>query len=143
MKVSRLSSLARPNTVTRLLMIAFFLLFSAVGSLAFAGQPQAGAGGAPPGDSALGGAGDPFTNVQEVTCRVAKALQGPVGIAIGFLVLVGGLIAMQVANRDAIPMITRAVAGTALLIGAGAAFAAIVTGNGCDALNINLAQPVI
>lgn len=82
-------------------------------------------------DTTMTGAGDPFVNVQKATCTVAKALQGPVGIAVGFLVLVGGLIAMQVANRDAIPMISRAVIGTALLIGAAAAFAAIVVDEGC------------
>lgn len=82
-------------------------------------------------DTAMGGGGDPFLNVKTATCTVANALQGPVGIAVGFLVLVAGLIAMQVANRDAIPMITRAVIGTALLIGAGAAFTAIVVSDGC------------
>jgi hypothetical protein len=74
---------------------------------------------------------NPFVNVASVTCTIANWLRGPVGIAIGFLVLVAGLIAMQVANRDAVPMITRAVVGTALLIGAGATFAAIITANGC------------
>jgi hypothetical protein len=120
-------TLNRSRLATPFFMLALCLVLS-LGSLAFA-RPPAAAGAT--GDSALGAAGDPFINVQTVTCRVAKALQGPIGIAIGFLVLVGGLIAMQVANRDAIPMITRAVAGTALLIGAGAAFAAIVTANGC------------
>ncbi|MGL4608831.1 MAG: TrbC/VirB2 family protein [Trueperaceae bacterium] len=84
-------------------------------------------------DRDVDGAGgdETFGTVQEAVCNVATSLQGPVGIAVGFLVLVGGIIAMQVANRDAIPMISRAVIGTALLMGAGAAFAAIVTGTGC------------
>ena len=67
-----------------------------------------------------------FKNVQVAVCNAAKALQGPVGIGIGFLVLVGGIIMVQVASRDALPMIARAAFGTALLLGAGAAFAAIV-----------------
>ena len=67
-----------------------------------------------------------FTNVQVAVCNVAKALQGPVGIGIGFLVLVGGIIMVQVASRDALPMIARAAFGTALLLGASAAFAAVV-----------------
>lgn len=67
-----------------------------------------------------------FTNVTTVVCGVANAFQGPLGIGIGFLVLVAGLIAMQVASRDALPMITRAAVGTALLIGAGAAFGALL-----------------
>jgi hypothetical protein len=123
-------TLNRSRIAAPFFMLALYLVLS-LGGLAFARPPVAAGPPAVAGDSALGAAGDPFINVQTVTCRVAKALQGPIGIAIGFLVLVGGLIAMQVANRDAIPMITRAVAGTALLIGAGAAFAAIVTTNGC------------
>jgi ABC-type enterobactin transport system permease subunit len=96
-------------------------------SLAFAG-----AGTGTQGDSPIApGTTNPFIKVQTATCTVATWLQGPIGIAVGFLVLVAGLIAMQVANRDAIPMITRAVIGTALLIGAGATFAAIITTNGC------------
>jgi TrbC/VIRB2 pilin len=83
--------------------------------------------------TAEGDGTDPFLNVATATCTVANWLKGPVGIAVGFLVLVAGLIAMQVANRDAIPMITRAVIGTALLIGAAATFAAIITGTGCTA----------
>lgn len=67
-----------------------------------------------------------FASVQAAVCNAAKALQGPVGIGIGFLVLVGGIIMVQVASRDALPMIARAAFGTALLLGAGAAFAAIV-----------------
>ena len=67
-----------------------------------------------------------FANVQMAVCNVARALQGPVGIGIGFLVLVGGIIMVQVASRDALPMIARAAFGTALLLGASAAFAAIV-----------------
>lgn len=67
-----------------------------------------------------------FDNVQNAVCNAAKALQGPVGIGIGFLVLVGGIIALQVASRDALPMIARAAFGTALLMGAATAFAAIV-----------------
>jgi hypothetical protein len=135
MKVSRFSqssSLGRSTVVTRFLTIALFLLF-AVGSVVIAQQPPGGGGGGAPNGVANGtpAAQNPFENVRAVTCAVARALTGPVGIAIGFLVLVGGLIAMQVANRDAIPMITRAVAGTALLIGAGAAFAAIVTDSSC------------
>jgi hypothetical protein len=129
MKVSRFGSsfLSRSTVVKRFLVLGIFLLFS-VGSLVIAQQPPAAGGG---GGNARPAGNDPFGNVQVVTCGIARALTGPVGIAIGFLVLVAGLIAMQVANRDAIPMITRAVGGTALLIGAGAAFAAIVTGSGC------------
>lgn len=109
-----------------LMLIAVLSLFTGV---AFAGT-GAGAGGA----DATTGAGDSdsiFTNVQTSVCAVAKGLKGPVGVAVGFLVLVGGLVAMQVANRDAIPMISRAVVGTALLLGAGAAFTAIIADNGC------------
>jgi hypothetical protein len=124
MKVSRfsfLNLLGRSSMVTRFLVITLFLSFLGVGSLALGQTITLGNGQAQPT------AETPFDNVIDVTCAVADALQGPVGIAIGFLVLIGGLIAMQVANRDAIPMITRAVAGTALLIGAGAAFAALIT----------------
>jgi type IV secretion system protein TrbC len=119
-------TLNRSRIAARFFMLALYLVLS-VGSLAFAAAAPAGGGGA----AATPAAGDPFTNVQLVVCGLANAITGPVGIAIGFLVLVAGLIAMQVANRDAIPMITRAVAGTALLIGAGAAFTAIVVNSGC------------
>ena len=86
-----------------------------------------------PGDQTVTAGGDPFANVTQATCNVATWLKGPVGIAVGFLVLVAGLIAMQVANRDAIPMVTRAVIGTALLIGAGVAFTAIISQTACTA----------
>ena len=121
--------LNRSKIATPFFMLALCLVLS-LGSLAFARpQPAGPAGGG--GAAGTPAAGDPFGNVQLVVCGLANAITGPVGIAIGFLVLVAGLIAMQVANRDAIPMITRAVAGTALLIGAGAAFTAIVVNSGC------------
>jgi hypothetical protein len=102
-------------------LVVSFLLVS---SVAFA---------RPPADVAVPIGADPFINVTAATCTIAGWLKGPVGIAVGFLVLVGGLIAMQVANRDAIPMVTRAVIGTVLLIGAGAAFTAIVSQQACQA----------
>lgn len=98
--------------------LPFALVVSLLTGIAFA-QEETPAGG------------DPFTNVQTVVCGVATAIQGPVGIAVGLLVLVAGLVAMQLANRDAIPMISRAVIGTALLIGASAAFAALIIDDGC------------
>jgi hypothetical protein len=107
------------------LPLALILVLSLVGNIAFAQ-----AGGAD-GTTGTGDSDSIFTNVQTSVCAVAKGLKGPVGVAIGFLVLVGGLIAMQVANRDAIPMISRALVGTALLLGAGAAFTAIITTNNC------------
>jgi hypothetical protein len=83
--------------------------------------------------SATPGGADPFGNVTAVVCGVASALQGPVGIGVGLLVLAAGLIMMQVANRDAIPMISRAVIGTALLIGGTAAFTALIVAPQCTA----------
>jgi hypothetical protein len=118
------------RTWKNLSLISIIVAVLLSSSLAFAATAPTG-GGAGDGTIAAGGE-NPFANVQTATCTVATWLQGPVGIAVGFLVLVAGLIAMQVANRDAIPMITRAVIGTALLIGAGATFAAIITTNGCQ-----------
>lgn len=69
---------------------------------------------------------DGLTNVQDVACNAANIIRGPAGIAIGFLVVVGGIVALQVASRDALPLIGRGVFGTALLLGATAAFAAVV-----------------
>jgi hypothetical protein len=118
------------------LPLTLLLVLSLVSGLAFAGP------GGTPGDRPVStGTANPFERAVTATCTVATWLQGPVGIAVGFLVLVGGLIAMQVANRDAIPMITRAVIGTALLIGAGATFAAIVTSSGCTATGGGAAVP--
>jgi hypothetical protein len=105
------------------LPLALVFVLSLLSSVVFAADVTTG-----------GGSGDDvFSNVQESVCVVAEGLKGPVGIAIGFLVLVAGLVAMQVANRDAIPMISRALVGTALLLGAGAAFTAIITANECGA----------
>lgn len=67
-----------------------------------------------------------FENVTDTVCAVAAGLYGPLGIGLGFLVLVAGLIALQVASRDAMPMIARAGIGTALIIGASTAFAALL-----------------
>jgi hypothetical protein len=106
------------------------LVLSLFAGLAFANPATGGTGGADVATGA-GNGDDAFKNVKTSVCTVAKGLKGPVGIAVGFLVLVAGLVAMQVANRDAIPMISRAMIGTALLLGAGAAFTAIVTTNGC------------
>jgi hypothetical protein len=114
------------------LLLALMIMLSLVISVAFANPAPAGGGGVPAvPPTAVAAGGDPFLNVTQATCNVARNLRGPVGIAVGFLVLVGGLIAMQVANRDAIPMVSRAVIGTALLMGAGAAFTAIVTAGSC------------
>ncbi len=122
------------------LPLALMILLSLVTSVAFATTPPTTGGTR--GDRPVStGTANPFERVVTATCTVATWLQGPVGIAVGFLVLVGGLIAMQVANRDAIPMITRAVIGTALLIGAGATFAAIVTSSGCAATGGGAAVP--
>ena len=101
-----------------------------LGSVAFA-QPPAeeppAAGGT--GDDAVSTAvtGDELGNIQDVACNAANIIRGPAGIAIGFLVVVGGIIALQVASRDAMPLIGRGIFGTALLLGAGAAFAAVVS----------------
>jgi hypothetical protein len=108
------------------LPVALLLLLGFFTNFAFA----AGGGGADV-TTGTGAADNAFANVRASVCQVAKGLKGPVGIAVGFLVLVAGLIAMQVANRDAIPMISRAMVGTALLLGASAAFTAIVTTNNC------------
>jgi hypothetical protein len=106
------------------LPLALVLILSLFASFAFAIDTDTGTSG---------NEDDVFDNVTASVCVVAKALKGPVGIAVGFLVLVGGIVAMQVANRDAIPMISRALVGTALLLGAGAAFTAIITTNECAA----------
>ena len=68
-----------------------------------------------------------LSTVQEAACNAANIIRGPAGLAIGFLVVVGGIIALQVASRDAMPLIGRGIFGTALLLGAGAAFAAVVS----------------
>jgi hypothetical protein len=115
------------NAVKRRLQIlhVLFVLAGALGVSAILNMPTLAYAQT---DTTVTAAGtDPFANVSRAVCNVAIWLRGPVGIAIGFLVLVGGLIAMQVANRDAIPMITRALIGTALLMGAGTAFTALVT----------------
>lgn len=114
-----MKGILKKGLLARGLPLALVLVLSFFGSVAFAAGSQVPAGG------------DPFDNVQTVVCGIANALQGPVGIAVGLLVLVGGLIAMQLANRDAIPMISRAVIGTALLIGSSAAFAALIVDDGC------------
>jgi hypothetical protein len=116
------SMLRKSLPVALLLLLGFFTNFA-----------FAAGGGAAGGDTVTttGSAENAFGNVKNSVCQVAKGLRGPVGIAVGFLVLVAGLIAMQVANRDAIPMISRAMVGTALLLGASAAFSAIVTNNNC------------
>jgi hypothetical protein len=119
--------------------LALMLVLGLLSSLAFANPtttPPAGGGGGqtsvpPTPQTTVGAGGDPFTNVTQATCNIAGWLRGPVGVAVGFLVLVAGLIALQIANRDAIPMVSRAVIGTALLLGAAAAFSAIVTAQGC------------
>jgi ABC-type enterobactin transport system permease subunit len=105
--------------------LPFILVFvlSLTSAIAFAAQDVT---------TGEGEANDVFVNVQNSVCTIAAALRGPAGVAVGFLVLVAGLVAMQVANRDAIPMISRALVGTALLLGAGAAFAAIITGTECN-----------
>ena len=111
------------SVLDRLAVVSILVSSSAVSSVAFA-----------QGDKKIVGSGeDPFTNVTSTVCNVAEWLQGPVGLALGFLVLVGGIIAMQVASRDALPMIGRALVGTALLLGAGTAFGAIITPSSCEA----------
>ena len=85
------------------------------------------------GSTAVTATGDEaFTNVTSTVCGVADGLTGPLGIGIGFLVLVAGLVALQVASRDAIPMIARAAVGTALLLGSSLAFAAILGTTACS-----------
>ena len=119
------SFISERSTTGYVTLTGLFMSALTVGSTAFA---QIGRGGG----EIVGTDGiDPFTNVINVVCNTAQWLQGPVGIAIGFLVLVAGIIAMQVASRDALPMMGRAVVGTALLVGAGTAFGAIVTPSGC------------
>jgi hypothetical protein len=103
------------------LSLALVMITSSFASSAFAQNGSATPSG-----------GDPFGNVTSVVCGVADALQGPVGIGVGLLVLAAGLIMMQLANRDAIPMISRAVIGTALLIGGTAAFTALITAPQCQ-----------
>jgi hypothetical protein len=122
------------------LPLALMLVLGLLSSLAFAGSNTAPPTGAPV--PTVGQATtDPFLNVTQATCNIAGWLRGPVGMAVGFLVLVGGLIALQIANRDAIPMVSRAVIGTALLMGAAAAFSAIVTAQGCGGTGGGTAAP--
>ena len=101
-------------------------------SLTLSGVAFAANAGGSNGNTPVTSDGDTaFVNVTETVCGVANGLTGPLGIAIGFCVLVAGLIALQVASRDAVPMIARAAVGTALLLGSSLAFAAILGTTAC------------
>ena len=121
----------RKKLITRL--VAFMMAFTPIaGAGVILGSWILGsvAAAAPQPDLEVTGKGDNakgLKNVQLVACNAAKIIRGPAGIAIGFLVVVGGIIALQVASRDALPLIGRGVFGTALLLGASAAFAAVVS----------------
>ena len=136
MNQSTQSSVKRPRTFTHKLtstLMAFLISFAPVavvglavggltiGNVAMAG-PSLNNGSAPP---AAGGDAT-FNDVTTTVCAVADGLTGPLGIGIGFLVLVAGLIALQVASRDAMPMIARAAIGTTLILGSSTAFAALL-----------------
>ncbi len=135
MKQSTQSSAKHPRTFTRKLastLMACLMSFApvAVVGLAIGGLTVGNVavaqvlsnGTATPtadGDTAFG-------EVTNTVCAVANGLTGPLGIGIGFLVLVAGLIALQVASRDAMPMIARAAVGTTLILGSSTAFAALL-----------------
>ena len=136
MKQSAQPSAKSPRTFTHRFtatLVAFLMSFApmavvglAVGGLSVSSVAMAGPsltnGSAPPaaqGDNA-------FNGVTTTVCAVANGLTGPLGVGIGFLVLVAGLIALQVASRDAMPMIARAAVGTTLILGSSTAFAALL-----------------
>lgn len=117
--------LALTMSLTPLAVVGFAIGSLTLGSVATAGTlTNGGTATTADGDGA-------FVNVTTTVCGVANGLTGPLGIAIGFCVLVAGLIALQVASRDAIPMIARAAVGTALILGSSLAFAAILGTNAC------------
>jgi hypothetical protein len=77
------------------------------------------------GNASAQAPGDPLAPMTKFICGVANTLAGPLGLAIGFLVLMGGGVALAVSGRRAFGTISWGAIGTVVLVSGAAIFAAL------------------
>ncbi len=68
---------------------------------------------------AQGGGTDIFGNLTSLICRIGTSLSGPVALAVGFVVIAGGGIALAFGGRRSMSGIVWGLLGIAVALGAG------------------------
>jgi type IV secretory pathway VirB2 component (pilin) len=74
-----------------------------------------------------------LTSVTTFVCAVGTSLSGPLGLAIGFVVLAGGGIALAVGGRRALGYVVWATIGIIVTLSAGALVTSLFGSSACGA----------
>ena len=124
--VEKLSTVVKTTDVTRAIKTAVVVASIGAANSVYAAGGGGGGGGAGGG----AGGGGIFTAVTDPICNVSNEII-TVAPFIGFAVILLGLLAMYVANRDGPSYVVRGILVTALIVGLTTGFAATVGSTGC------------
>ncbi len=75
---------------------------------------------------------DIFANLTSLICRIGTSLSGPIALAVGFVVLAGGGIALAFGGRRSMSSIVWGLLGIAVALGAGTIMTAAFGRGACS-----------